>query len=175
MHPRALTAFALVAALGAHASACTGIIPGATPHDVRYDAEALEHDRCDPTPVDPSIYGAGIITRVEPYYHFVMGGPNGGESHLAGAQLELRPSPGLTGEMLERGLMCHAAQVMLGHAPAAPSEPYAFADGWVKIEVKSGHGAFIVSLSAEDPTRAREVLGRALAFEGSNPAVPVAR
>jgi hypothetical protein len=164
MHPRALTAFALVAALGTHASACTGIIPGATPHDVRYDAEALEHDRCDPTPVDPRVYGPAIIAKVEPYYRYVMGGPNGGESHLTGAQLELRPLPGVTVELLERGLLCRSAQVMLGHATPASNEPYAFADSWVKIDVKSGRGTFIVTLAAEDSSRAREILERAKAF-----------
>jgi hypothetical protein len=148
----------------------TGIIPGVMPHDLRYDAATLEHDRCDPTPVDPHIYGSDIIVKVEPYYHLVMGGPNGQESILAGAQLELRPSPGLTVEMLERGLTCRAAQVMLGHAEPAPGEPYALTDSWVKIDVKSGHGSFLVNLSAEDPKRAREVLDRARAFAASNPA-----
>ena len=164
MHPRALTAFALVAALGTHASACTGIIPGATPHDVRYDAEALERDRCDEQPVDPRVYGPAIIAKVEPYYRYVMGGPNGGESHLTGAQLELRPLPGVTVELLERGLLCRSAQVMLGHATPSPNEPYAFADSWVKIDVKSGRGTFIVTLAAEDSSRAREILEKAKAF-----------
>jgi hypothetical protein len=143
---------------------CTGIIPGVTPHDIRYDAAQLEHDRCDPTPVDPRLYGVDIIAKVEPYYRFVMGGPSGSESHLAGAKLELRPLPGVTEELLERGLMCRSAQIMLGHAQGAPNEPYALTDSWVKIDVKSGHGAFVVTVSAEDPNRAREVLDRARAF-----------
>jgi hypothetical protein len=160
-----LTALLLLPALGG----CTGIIPGVMPHDLRYDAAKLEHDRCDPTPVDPRLYGPDIIQKVEPYYRFVMGGPNGGESHLAGAQLELRPLAGVTEELLERGLECRSAQIMLGHAQALANEPYAFADSWVRIDVKSGHGAFVVSLAAEDSARAREVLERARAFAPPRP------
>jgi hypothetical protein len=70
----------------------------------------------------------------------------------------------VTEELLERGLMCRSAQIMLGHAQGAPNEPYALTDSWVKIDVKSGHGAFVVTVSAEDPNRAREVLDRARAF-----------
>jgi hypothetical protein len=144
--------------------ACTGIIPGVTPHDIRFDAVTLEHDRCDPTPVDPRLYGPDIIAKVEPYYRHTMGGPNGTESHFAGAQLELRPLPGVTEELLARGLMCRSAQVMLGRVQAAPNEPYALTDAWVKVEVKSGGGVFIVLLISEDPARAREVFERARAF-----------
>jgi hypothetical protein len=154
--------FALVAGV----PACTGVIPGVTPHDVRFDAAALEHDRCDPTPVDPRVYGAAVVQKVDPYYRYVMGGPNGREAHIAGAQLELRPLPGISAELLERGLMCRSAQVMLGHAEPAANEPYALADTWVKIDVSSGRGVFVVKLSAEDPERAREVLARAQAFAG---------
>jgi hypothetical protein len=146
---------------------CTGIIPGVAPHEIRYDAAALEHDRCDPTPVDPRIYGRDIIQKVEPFYRYVMGGPNGKEAHLAGAQLELRPLPGITGELLERGLQCRSAQVMLGHVVAANSEPYALADRWVRIDVKSGGGSFIVTIAPEDGTRAHEVWDRARAFAGA--------
>jgi hypothetical protein len=134
------------------------------PHDLRYDATKLEHDRCDPSPVDPRLYGGDIIAKVEPYYRYVMGGPSGGESHLAGAKLELRPLPGVTEELLERGLMCRSAQIMLGRVQAAPNEPYAFMDSWVKIDVEPGHGAFVVTLAPEDSTRAREVLEHARAF-----------
>jgi hypothetical protein len=150
-------------------SGCTAIIPGVMPHDLRYDAAKLEHDRCDPTPVDPRLYGAEIIQKVEPYYRFVMGGPNGRESHLAGAQLELRPLAGVTAELLERGLECRSAQIMLGHAEALANEPYAFADSWVRIDVKSGHGAFLVTLAADDSNRARELLERARAFAPTRP------
>ncbi len=147
--------------------ACTGVIPGVTPHDIRYDAATLEHDRCDPTPVDPRIYGVDVLQKVEPYYRYVMGGPNGREAHLVGAELELRPLPGVTEELLERGLLCRSAQVMLGHAQPAPNEPYALMDSWVKIDVKSGRGVFTVNLAAEDAQRGREVLDRARAFLAS--------
>ncbi len=156
-------AFSGLAALALLAG-CMGVLPGVTPHDIRYDAATLEHDRCDTTPVDTRIFGPEAVTKVEPFYRYVMGGPNGREAHLTGAEIELRPLPGLTQELLERGLLCRSAQVMLGHARPLPNEPYALVDSWVKIDVKSGHGAFLVDLAAEDPTRAREVLERARAF-----------
>jgi hypothetical protein len=134
------------------------------PHDLRYDAAKLERDRCDAASVDPRLYGADLVAKVEPYYRYVMGGPSGGDSHLAGARLELRPLPGVTEELLERGLMCRSAQIMLGHAQAGANEPYAFTDSWVKIDVGPGRGAFVVTLAAEDPARARELLDRARAF-----------
>jgi hypothetical protein len=145
-------------------TACTGIIPGTMPHDIRYDAAALERDRCDPSPVDPRIYGADIIQKVEPYYRHVMGGPSGLEARFTGAQMELRPLPGVTIELLERGLMCRSAQAMLGHVQPAANEPYFLPDTWVKIDVKSAHGTFLVTLAAEDPARAHEVFDRAQAF-----------
>ncbi len=134
------------------------------PHDLHADAVKLEHDRCDPTAVDPRIYGVDIVRKVSPYYRHVLGGPSGKEARLAGAELELRPLPGVTQELLERGLECREAQVILGHAEAAPNEPYALPDGWVKVDVKSGGGVFLVDLSAEDPARVHELLARAQAF-----------
>ncbi len=163
-------ATALVATFGALTlPACTNILPGVMPHDLRYDAAALERDRCDREPVDPRLYSAALVIRAEPFYRVTMGGPNGSESHLAGAKLELRPLPGVTLELLERGLSCRSAQVMLGHAEAAPNEPYALLNSWVKVDVQSGRGAFVVTLVAEDTARAREVLDRAKAFAASSP------
>ena len=153
-------------------AACTGILPGVTPHDIRYDAAALERDDCDPTPVDPRIYGREVIQKVEPYYRYVLGGPNGREAHLGGAELTLRPLPGVTAELLERGLMCRSAQAMLGHVSAAPNEPYFLPDAWVKIDVKSGHGAFVVTLASEDKDRAKEVLERAKAYAAGPGSAP---
>jgi hypothetical protein len=145
-------------------TACTGIIPGTMPHDIRYDAAALERERCDSSPVDPRIYSASIIQKVEPYYRHVMGGPSGLEARFSGVQLELRPLPGVTIELLERGLMCRSAQAMLGHVEPAANEPYFLPDAWVKIDVSSSHGAFLVTLAAEDPARAHELFERAKAF-----------
>jgi hypothetical protein len=158
---RTIVALALLALL---APACTLLIPGTMPHDRERDARALERDRCDGAPVDPRIYGVDIIQKVGPYYRYVMGGPSGKEAHLAGAELELRPLPGVTAELLERGLACHAAQTILGRVEAAANDPYVLPGAWVKLDVKSGGGTFVVMLSAEDPERAREVLERAKAF-----------
>jgi hypothetical protein len=145
---------------------CTTLIPGTTRHDVRRDATKLEHDRCDATPVDPRIYSAEIVQQVAVHYDYVMGGPSGREARFGGAELQLRPLPGVTAELLERGLMCRSAQRMLGRVPVAPNEPYYLPDGWVKIDVRSGGGTFIVSLSAEDAAHGRAIYERARAFVG---------
>jgi hypothetical protein len=152
--------------------ACTTLIPGTMPHDLHRDAVALEHDRCDPTPVDPRLYGTDIVQKVEPYYRYVMGGPNGREARFAGAELHVRPLPGVTAELLERGLSCRAAQLVLGHAEPAPNEPYFLPDGWVKVEVRSGGGSFVVSLSGEDWDRGHTIYARARAFVSRPPPAP---
>ncbi len=144
--------------------ACTTLIPGTMPHDIHRDAMALEHDRCDPMPVDPRIYAADIVERVEPYYRYVIGGPNGREARFAGAELRLRPLPGVTAELLERGLMCRSAKLMLGQTEAMPSEPYFLPDGWVAIDVRSGGGDFIVDISAEHSEHGHTIFERARGF-----------
>ena len=153
-----------VACLGAPLGGCTLLIPGTMPHDLHADAAEQERRRCDPVPVDPSLYGPAIVERVSPHYAYVMGGPNGRETHLAGAELEVRPLPGVTAEVLERALMCRSAKLLLEHATPLPSEPYFLPDGWVKVDVRSGSGSFVVSLIAEDDAHGREILARAQAF-----------
>jgi len=150
-------------------SACTTLLPGTMPHNIERDATALERNRCDATPVDPRLYAAATVQKVEPYYRYSLGGSSGREAHFAGAELELRPFPGVTAELLERGLMCRSAQLMLGHAEGPPDEPYFLPHGWVKIDVQSGHGAFVVSLSSEDAERGHEVYDRARSFAGLAP------
>jgi hypothetical protein len=158
---------ALLAALSG--SGCTLLIPGATPHDIALDADKQEHRRCDTDPVDPRLYSPGIVESVSPYYRHVMGGPNGSEAHFAGARLELRPLPGVTAELLERGLMCRSAELMLGHAVPHPNEPYFLKDAWVSFHVQSGGGAFAVNLVAEDDEHGREIYTRAVAFARGAP------
>jgi len=103
--------------------ACTTPIPGVMPREISRDAVIQERERCDRTPVDPRIYGAEVVQQVEPYYRHVVGWPNGREARFAGAELRLRPLPGVTAELLERGLTCRSARLMLGHAEPAPAEP----------------------------------------------------
>ena len=150
---------------------CTTMLPGAMPHDLRFDATKLAQDRCDTTSVDPRVYSSETVLHVTPYTRHVMGGPSGMEAHLAGAQLELRPLPGVTAELLQRGLECRSAELLLGRAVPAPNEPYVLPGGWVRIDVKSGGGSFLVTVAAEDPARTHEVLARAQAFVGRAPAV----
>jgi len=154
-------------ACGLMSAGCTTLIPGTMPHDLRFDATKLEHDRCDPSPVDPRLYSADAVLNVTPYTRHVMGGPSGMEAHLAGAQLELRPLPGVTGELLQRGLECRSAELVLGRVEPLPNEPYFLPGGWVRIDVKSGGGSFLVTVAAEEQRRTHEVLARAQAFAGT--------
>ena len=158
----AMGAIAVVAMLGG----CMTLIPGVSPHNIQRDAAAQERARCGPEPVDPRLYSVGIVENVAPLYEHVMGGPNGTESRTGGAEVTVRPLPGVTAELLERGLMCRSAQLMLGHAAPAPNEPYYLLDGWVRIDVRPGSGNFIVRLSAEDAEHGREILAKARAFAG---------
>jgi hypothetical protein len=154
---------AVAALLAMTSVGCTLLMPGTTPHVAR-DAEQQERKRCDAGPVDPRLYGPGIVEGAIPHYRYVMGGPNGKETHFAGAEIHLRPLPGVTAELLERGLMCRSAKLMLGHATPLPNERYFLPDGWVKIDVQSGGGSFAVLLIAEDDGHGREIYARAQEF-----------
>lgn len=145
-------------------AACTTLIPGVSPHDIRRDAASLEKSRCNPTSPDPRLYGVPVIEKVSPLYQYVIGGPNDREARLGGAEIELRPLPGVTAELLERTLVCRSAQLTLGHAEPLANEPYFLPDGWVKVDVRSGGGSFIVRLSGEDDEHGREILRRARAY-----------
>ena len=154
----------LIVLLGTSLGGCTLLIPGTMPHERSADAVDQERHRCDAEPVDPRLYSPAIVERVSPHYGYVMGGPNGRETHLTGADLEVRPLPGVTAEVLERGLMCRSAKLVLQHASPLPSEPYFLPDGWVKVDVHSGNGSFVISLIAEDDVHGREILDRAQGF-----------
>jgi len=154
----------VVAALASALVACTMIIPGTMAHDLTRDAAEQERKRCDPDPVDPRLFGRDVIESEAPYYRYAMGGPNGREAHVAGVELELRPLPGVTAELLERGLLCRSAQLMLGHASPLPNEPYYLPGAWVTVDVRSGGGSLAVRVAAEDDEHGREILARAKAF-----------
>ena len=161
---RALAFVCFSAALALPSTGCAGFLFGGGHKDPLHEAARGEREMCGGDPIDPRIYGPDVVLRVEPEEFWVQSGRSDRAVRLAGAKLHLRPLPGVTAELLARGLKCREARVVLGREPAAPNEPYALPDSWVKIDVSSGDGSFVVGLEAEDIDHAKVVLARASAF-----------
>jgi hypothetical protein len=162
--------FGLAAVVATCAGAgCFVFVP--EPRDRIELATAQAHDSCatshsqrsDEADVARRIVGPEAIDRVEPLYASVPS-RSGHEEHFLGARLRIRPTPGMTAELLERTLRCHAARQTLGTEPALLDDPYVLPHGWVKIRVESVDGTFVVKLSSYDHAAAREILARSRAF-----------
>jgi len=154
-------------ALGA--SGCSGLL-GLLPEPVHVDrirtAAEQEYRRCDAEPIDPRVFGSGVVESVTPLYRYVQTGSNR-EARLHGAELRLHPLPGMTAELMMRTLSCRSARLVLGRVEGSPNEPYWLPDGWVKIDVRSDDGSFVVALEGEDLPEAKDVLARAQAFRAA--------
>ena len=119
-----------------------------------------EHAR-DGTPY----FRAEDVESVAPLYEPV---PKSG-TVLRGAVLRIRPSAGVTAEMLQRSIECHAARVAtlgydvkgMGACPLAVKN--------VGYAVISGGDSFLVQMRSRDRDAASEVLRRARALAGSTP------
>ncbi len=146
---------------------CSAYFFGFVPQPVHADrvraATEQERRRCDSQPVDARVYGPDVVESATPYYLYVQ---NGGSraAILHGAEVRIRPLPGMTPELITRVISCRSAQLVLGHAQPADDEPYWLPDGWVKIDVRSDDGSFVVALDGEDLPEAKEILARAQAF-----------
>ncbi len=140
-----------------------GILPAPARTDRIHEAAQQEHRRCDSQAIDPRLFGAEVVESVAPLYYYVQTGSNR-EPRLHGAELHLRPLPGMTAELMVRALSCRSARLALGRVERPPNEPYWLPDGWVKIDVRSDDGSFIVTLDGEDLPEAKEILARAQAF-----------
>ena len=112
---------------------------------------------------------ATSVDGVDPAYDSTSTSKGQRIERLVGAELRLRPAPTITRELLERLALCHRARVVLGRDPGslAASDPYALPDGWVDVDVRSGNGAFVVVLRAENSDQADELLARARRFAAS--------
>ena len=144
---------------------CYGFLPQPTRTDRVRAATAQEHKKCDSQPVDPRQFAPEAVESVAPFYQYVPTG-SGREARLHGAELHLQPLPGMTSELVTHALSCRSAELVLGHArpEADANEPYWLPDGWVKIDVRSEDGSFVVTLDGEDLPEAKEILARAQAF-----------
>jgi hypothetical protein len=158
---RALAAFAVLAPFAL--AGCYGFLPQPTRTDRVRAATEQEHKRCDAQAIDPRLFAAEDVESVAPFYLYVQTG-GGREARLHGAELHLRPLPGMTPELVIHALSCRSAQLVLGRVKGAANEPYWLPDGWVKIGVRSDDGSFVVTLDGEDLAEAKDILARAQAF-----------
>ena len=146
-------------------SGCYGFLPAPPQRRDRVrEATEQEHKRCGSEPVDPRIYSADDVESVAPLYTFVPTSGSNREARLRGAEVRLRPLPGVTPELLTHILSCRSAQLVLGRVHEGENEPYWLPDGWVKIGVRSEDASFVVALEGEDFVEAKEILARAQAF-----------
>jgi hypothetical protein len=150
-------------ALSGCASGVYGLIPAPNHADRVQVATEQERKKCDRDPPDARLFAPETVESVAPHYLYVMIG-GGREARLHGAELQLRPLPGMTPEIVVRTLDCRSARLVLGHAEGAASEPYWLPDGWVKIDARSEDGSFVVTVDGEDLPEAKEILARAQAF-----------
>jgi hypothetical protein len=157
----------LTSLLALLASGCIhffGFVPVANHGDRIRLATEEEHKKCDSQSVDPRFFSPEIVESVEPLYSHVSTSGSNIATRLRGAEVHLRPQPGMTLEYLTRVLQCRSARLVLGRVEAPPNEPYWLPDGWVKIDVRSDSGSFVVALDGEDLSEAKEILARAQAF-----------
>jgi hypothetical protein len=145
----------------------TGFLPEPARADRIREATELEHKRCKSQAVDPRVYSADDVESVAPLYTFVPTSGSNREARLRGAEVRLRPLPGLTPELLTYELSCRSAQLVLGRVQEGENEPYWLPDGWVKIGVSSDDGDFVVAIEGEDLPESKEILARAQAFAAS--------
>jgi hypothetical protein len=101
------------------------------------------------------------IESVKPEYFYITTGTIYRQPRLRGSQLHVRPSPGLSKEIIQRSLECHEAMVTLGKAPGLPDDPYVLPDVWLDINADSEGDGFVVRVQADQFDDAREVLARA--------------
>jgi hypothetical protein len=144
--------------------ACYGFLPHPDHVDRVREATAQEHKRCTSPSVDPRIFSPDDVEGVAPLYSYVQTSGSNREARLLGAEVRLRPLPGITTELLTYVLDCRSAELVLGRVQGADNEPYWLPDGWVKISVSSADGNFVVGLEGEDTAESREILARAQAF-----------
>jgi hypothetical protein len=145
------------------ASGVYGLVPAPNHADRVRIASEQERRKCDAEPADPRLFSPAIVESTAPLYGHVQAGDGPG-ARLHGAELRLRPLPGMTAEILTRAFACRSARLVLGRVEAAPSEPYFLPDGSVKIDVRSDDGSFVVAVQGEDVAEDREILARARAF-----------
>lgn len=113
------------------------------------------------------VLGGDAVQGVQPLYGTVEGAKTGHQLVLRGATVIVSALPGMTAEWLDRALECHGAREALGHAPAAPNDPFWLPGSFVDIDVRSAKDGFDVAIAGYSSDDAREILVRASAFAKS--------
>ncbi len=154
----------LLALLSSGCISFFGFVPVPNHADRIRVATEQEHKKCDSQAVDPRLFGPEVVESVEPLYSHVSTSGSNVATRLHGAEVHIRPLPGVTVEYLAHVLQCRSARLVLGRVEAPPNEPYWLPNGLVKIDVRSESGDFVVSLDGEDLAEAKDILARAQAF-----------
>jgi hypothetical protein len=132
-----------------------------TPVDRAHELEP----RCkgfDAAAVAPLLAG-DAVDKVEPAYSYVQSG-NDRRVNLRGAQIHVRPLPGLSRESIERSLECHQVGAVLGAEKIAADDPYVLPGRWVSLDVDSEGDGFVVLVRVDALDDAKEILARARTF-----------
>jgi hypothetical protein len=116
-----------------------------------------------------------LVDTVKAAYATVPSGPAEREARLRGARIGLRPTPGMSSEVLTRSIECHQARVALGEVVASADDPYVLPGVWLDLDASSARDSFVIVVSADDFDDARQVLERARRFvarSGAHSATP---
>jgi hypothetical protein len=138
-------------------------------------AAAMEQARCAPG-FDQSILTPVLdreaVEAVEPLYSRAQDGKSGESARLLGAVVRVRPLPGMTAELLDRGLECYSARRVLGRIPdnSTPNDPFWLPGRMVDIDAESARDGFEVGIRGQTVDDAQEILIRANAFVASKSA-----
>jgi hypothetical protein len=125
-------------------------------------AERLTCDAADVPSRAESLVQSARVLRVEPLYSHVPTANNDFENRVNGAEILIRPIPGVTPDQLAGILRCRNVRLLLGQVTTAlSSDPYWLPDSWVNIEVKAEGGNDLITVSADSIRESLEVLGRA--------------
>lgn len=95
------------------------------------------------------------IDSVEPLYEYAKAG-----RAMRGSVISVRPTPGVTRELLQRRIECHIARIAAGgyEAKGMSGCPLAVKD--VAVTVRSGGDRFLVEVRSRDSTLANEIWRR---------------
>jgi hypothetical protein len=151
---------------------CQSAQPVQSPAD---QAAAVERTRCTGDLGDAAVaavLNGSAVERVQPLYD--GSSSKSSNPHFLGASIVVRPARGETAEWLDRALECHGAQQLATHASdsAAQADPFFLPNALVRINVTSAGDGFLVQLTGESSTDAREIWARAQALLGPRAGSP---
>src|SRR5262249_2829987 len=142
------------------------IYPGKSTRTERLAAASEEQVRyCSSDEESAFTAALANVEAAQPLYAKLKTGPRNIYTYkVGGARFEIRAREGWTAEGLERVLRCHQALSAAGDLPPAEADPFALAEGWIDIRVRSEKGQFLVSVRGQTEDESRLVDSRAQAF-----------